>query len=67
MLKQIYSCEICRDEKRLSELIGLKFSGMTSFKFSSPKHTNGIHICRPCIKQIVTETKANPDFFNSNF
>lgn len=49
MLKLIYSCEICREQKQKQELLGCKFSDMHKFKFSDAGDTDGVHICMECL------------------
>ena len=55
MMKKIYSCDICRDEKSVGQLIGCNFSNMTKFKLDTPRSTDGTHICKDCLQQIVDQ------------
>ena len=52
-MKKVYSCNICSDEMPANNLIGLRFSNLKQFKFSHARQTDGIHICKGCLKQIV--------------
>lgn len=51
-MKQVYWCDICKDEKSLGQLIGLKFSGLKKFKLDTVHSTDGTHICKDCLLQI---------------
>lgn len=50
--KITYNCDICREDKKFDELVGLNFTGMTKFKFDTARATDGVHICLSCLQQI---------------
>jgi hypothetical protein len=52
MMKRIYSCDICSEEKSRGQLIGFNFSNMVKFTLASADTTDGKHICKECLKQI---------------
>ncbi len=54
-MKKIYSCDICRDEKSVGQLIGCNFSGMHKFKLDTARSTDGTHICKDCLQQIADQ------------
>ena len=51
----VFKCNICRDRKSLSELIGVIFSTNTKFRLGDPKATDGCHICDSCLTQIYEQ------------
>lgn len=51
-VKEVYNCNICRDDMPVNELVGVNFSGMKTFKLDSPRSTKGVHICFECLAQI---------------
>jgi hypothetical protein len=51
-MKQVYNCDICREEKSPGQLIGCNFIGMTKFKLDTARSTDGVHICKDCLKQL---------------
>jgi hypothetical protein len=52
MLKKVYSCDICSDEKEPIDLLGLRFSNNTDFVIGYAQSTDGKHICIDCLVQI---------------
>lgn len=51
-MKKIYSCNLCHDEKKPEEMMGLKFSNMVLFKLDETRSTEGQHICLGCLRQL---------------
>jgi hypothetical protein len=56
--REIYSCDICGDEKNPVDLLGLKFSGMQDFKVTNARATDGKHLCLRCARQIKDQLPA---------
>jgi hypothetical protein len=52
MLKKTYSCDVCREEKSQGQLIGCDFTDLKKFKLSHATATDGVHICKDCLKQL---------------
>jgi hypothetical protein len=50
--KRVYTCDICRSEKSPGQLIGCNFTNMTQFKLATVYSTDGVHICKDCLKQL---------------
>ena len=51
-MKQIYSCNICSDNKLPNHLIGCNFKNLTEFKLANARKTDGTHICVQCAQQL---------------
>ena len=51
-MKQVYTCDICREVKSPEQLSGVVFKDLHNFKFGLPSDTCGIHICKECKKQL---------------
>lgn len=51
-MKMVYNCDICREEKKPNDLVGLNFVSNTKFKLDSFQSTDGVHICKNCIQQL---------------
>ena len=51
-MKKVYTCDICREEKSPGQLIGCIFSNFKTFELGSAHRTDGVHICKDCLKQI---------------
>jgi len=54
-MKKVYSCNICREEKKPDTLKGLNFSGMAKFKIDEARSTDGVHICLSCLSQLKAQ------------
>jgi hypothetical protein len=52
VLRNIYSCDICGDEKPVADLVGLRFRNMREFQIDGPRTTDGKHLCIDCLIQI---------------
>lgn len=57
MMKKIYSCEICKEAKDPSQLMGCSFHSMYQFKLTDAKNTDGQHICIDCLSQLKHQLK----------
>jgi hypothetical protein len=55
MMKQIYSCDICKEQFAPDLLFGCRFSGMNKFSLDAARSTNGTHICLNCARQIAEQ------------
>lgn len=55
MLIKTYKCNICRDENEPDDLCGLVFSNTREFTLSYCRQTDGAHICRNCLSQIIEQ------------
>lgn len=53
-MKTIYNCDICREDKNPSVLIGVRFSGLHHFTLGGHGCTEGVHICFDCARQLKT-------------
>ncbi len=53
--KKIYNCDTCRDVKKVHELYGLNFKNLTEFTIDRAESTEGVHICKNCIRQIQAQ------------
>lgn len=51
-MKEVYNCDICREVKSKGQLIGCNFKNMKEFKLDVPQSTQGVHICKDCLKQL---------------
>ncbi len=61
-MREVYTCDVCRDVVDRKEVYGCNFTGMKNFKLSDPVSTKGVHICYRCLKQLevqIPETKAS--------
>jgi len=54
-MKQVYSCDICKDNMEPRLLIGCKFAGMKTFTLDTARSTDGTHICFNCADQITVQ------------
>ena len=54
-MKITYNCDICRDNMPKSEMVGCYFQGIKKFTLSKPENTEGVHICKGCLNQIVSQ------------
>lgn len=52
MMRKIYTCEICRDQKPPMELYGIHFTSTKDFDIRHAASTDGVHICEHCIHQL---------------
>lgn len=56
MLIQTYKCDLCKEEyKDKNSLCGLDFTSLTSFKLAPAQDTEGTHICKSCLEQIIEQ------------
>lgn len=56
MLIQTYKCDLCKKEyKDNDSLCGLVFINTGRFKFAPPQNTEGVHICKSCLEQIIEQ------------
>jgi hypothetical protein len=55
MMKQEYSCDICRDPKKPHELHGVHFLDYRKFDIRDARSTDGIHICFGCMDQLAAQ------------
>ena len=60
-MKTIYNCDICRDECKISDLLGVRFDSLKEFHISHPNKTEGVHICLSCAKQLKKELNKKED------
>ncbi len=51
-MKKAYNCDICRENKPPTELMGCNFSSMSAFKLDTAHSTDGVHLCKDCLKQL---------------
>ena len=58
-MKKVYSCDICRDEVKDTDLYGVCFSNMRTFTLGGYGSTDGVHICKFCAKQLQTHLNTD--------
>ena len=61
-MREVYKCDVCRDEVNLMECYGCNFNSMKKFKLDEAGTTAGTHICFSCLKQLevqIPNTKAS--------
>lgn len=59
MKREIYSCDICGDEKSPVDLIGLHFYRMQDFKLSNARTTDGKHLCVRCARHLAEQLPSH--------
>jgi len=53
--EKIYTCNICREYHQPKDtLTGVYFNSKNEFEFRDPRETDGVHICKRCLKQLKT-------------
>lgn len=50
--REVYRCDICREEKDRELMMGCRFSDMHRFTLDTPGTTKGTHICTLCLDQL---------------
>lgn len=56
MLIQTYKCDLCKEEyKGNDSLCGLVFRNTERFNFGPAQDTEGTHICKSCLEQILEQ------------
>lgn len=58
-VKTTYKCDVCRDEKGLQVLFGIRFLDLKHFKLGHPQGHEGVHICLGCVEQIAKQYPGN--------
>lgn len=56
--REVYKCDVCRDETDKRLMVGCNFSGMKKFKLDRPDSTRGVHICQGCLQQIFDQASV---------
>lgn len=53
--REVYRCDICREEKAPEFMMGCNFKDLYRFVLDTPGTTKGVHICTQCLDQLAEQ------------